>query len=185
LSTLRDTYQPGDASQEIAGEKHATWLDAVAGYLARRRRILMQGVTTKPSFDAERIRERLKVLVEVGQTLGAEIGAVDPAAEETIARTPQMSREDHQVALSYLLTPLNWRSTRRPAIERRRQLALAEWEADTDSNKNLALAAELEELLAFLDAVETDARLVTGQRNRTALVGSHPLSPDMVPRNAM
>ena len=100
---------------------------------------------------------------------------LDPDAEVTIARTPQMSREEHQLALAYLLTPLGWREKRRPAIAKRRELALAEWEESTDPERNLALVAELDELSLFLEAVERDAHLVTATRTREQFVGNIPL----------
>ena len=87
-----------------------------------------------------------------------------------------MSREEHQLALAYLLTPLGWREKRRPAIAKRRELALAEWEESTDPERNLALVAELDELSLFLEAVERDAHLVTAQRTREQFVGNVPLA---------
>ncbi len=182
---LSDTFGPNEAASDIAAAGHATWEDAVAGYLARRRRLLLQGITTKASFEAERVRDRLKILLEVGKTLGAEMERIDPAAEEAIQKTQQMSREDHQLALAYLLTPLGWRTKYMPAIEKRRQLALAEWEEGTNPDSNLALAAELEELQKFLGAVESDAHLIQGQRNREALVGTQPQSLDSIRRSMM
>ena len=172
---LRDFDNGSDAASVVAAGSPATWEDAIAGYLARRRRLLLQGIAGKSSFDADGIRHRLKVLTEVGQTLGAAIQKIDPDAEVTIERTPQMSREEHQLALAYLLTPLGWREKRRPAIAKRRELALAEWEESTDPERNLALVAELDELSLFLEAVERDAHLVTATRTREQFVGNIPL----------
>jgi len=173
---LRDFDAGGDAASDVAAGAPATWEDAVAGYLARRRRMLLTGVAGKSSFEAEQIRNRLRTLTEVGQTLGAAIQKVDPEAEATIERTPQMSREEHQLALAYLLTPLGWREKRRPAIAKRRELALAEWEQGENSEQNLALVSELDELVHFLEAVERDAHLITAQRTREQVVGNIPLA---------
>lgn len=172
---LRDYDGGGDAASDVAAAAPATWEDAIAGYLARRRRLLLQGISGKSTFDAEATRHRLKVLTEVGQTLGAAIQKIDPDAEATIERMPQMSREEHQLTLAYLLTPLGWREKRRPSIATRRELALAEWENSENSEQNLALVAELDELVHFLEAVERDAHLITAQRTREQFVGNVPL----------
>ena len=87
---LRDYDGGGDAASDVAAAAPATWEDAIAGYLARRRRLLLQGISGKSTFDAEATRHRLKVLTEVGQTLGAAIQKIDPDAEATIERMPQM-----------------------------------------------------------------------------------------------
>lgn len=182
---LGDTYSSGEASHEVAAQRHASWASAVAGYLARRRRELLQGISEKASFDAEKVRHRLKVLLEVGQTLCAELQSIDPGAEDAIERAPSMTREDHQIALAYLLTPLGWREKHLPALERRRKLALVEWEEDKDGDRNLALASEIDKLITFLQAVESDARLVTAQQNRSTLVGRRPLIPGEAARQIM
>lgn len=173
---LRDFDRGGDAASDVAAAAPATWEDAIAGYLARRRRLLLQGISGKSTFEADAVRQRLKVLTEVGQTLGAAIQKIDPADEVTIDRGPQMSREEHQLQLAYLLTPLGWREKRRPAITKRRELALADWEESKDPEQNLALVAELDELSHFLEAVERDAHLITAQSMREHVVGNIPLS---------
>ena len=88
------------AASVVACGRPATWEDAIAGYLARRRRSPAAGHRrASRSFDADGIRHRLKVLTEVGQTLGAAIQKIDPDAEVTIRAHAADVARGHQLAL--------------------------------------------------------------------------------------
>lgn len=180
---LKQTYAPQDAARDVAAGRHESWSAAVAAYLARRKRELLQGISDKPSFDVDKVRHRVRTLPELARILGAELdGGIEPEAEKLIERAPNMSREDHQVQLSYLLTPLGWREKYLPALERRREQAITECiEEDKDSDRNLALAHEIERMIAFLQAVENDAHLAAG---RSALVRRETSTPGSL-RQAM
>lgn len=160
---LRDAHDGDDDVRSLARGRHATWVEAVAGYLAMRKRKLLTGISDAASFEADKVRHRIKVLLEVGRTLGAELDTIEPKSEAAIDRPGGMSENEHYVQLAYLLTPLGWREKQLPALERRRLQAIEDWTEDKDSDRNLALAYEIERMIAFLQSVEQRARDAAGR----------------------
>lgn len=163
VSGLRSSAQ--DAALAVAAERHSTWLGAVSGYLARRERELESEVRDDTStFEGDRIRERLDVLLAVGKVMCPDIEKFEAEDESVIAKPDGATRDDHQIQLAYLLTPLGWRDSVLPALEAARKQAFKDWREKKDPERNQALRAELAKAIGFLQAVESDAHKATAMR---------------------
>lgn len=143
-----------DDALALAAERRETWEDAVAAYLAKRKKALQNDYATKASFDRATLRAQAKALPVLGQLITEGVLQI-PETPAVIERNDGESTDDHLIRLSSLLTPPGWDAHIRPKLQAKRAEAMTAAFAEDDEENNVALIAEIDHMLYFLQAVET------------------------------
>lgn len=163
MKQLRHLQVVEDDPRVVAAEQRETWGDAIAAYCARRKKSLEAEYATKASFDRAQIRLQAKALPEILQLLTQGVMAI-PDRATAIERRTDEDTSDHIIRLAGLLTPPGGEAHVRPALLNRRAEAMSKAFDEVDEEANVALITEIDYLLRFLTATDTQGAQARAQR---------------------
>lgn len=160
---LRHLQVVDDEPRVLAAERRETWEDAIAAYCARRKKALESEYATKASFDRAALRAQAKALPEILQLLTQGVMAI-PDKATVIERNDGENTADHIIRLAGLLTPPGWEEHVRPVLLERRAKAMTDAFDETDEEQNVALISEIDHLLRFLTATDSQGQQARAER---------------------
>jgi hypothetical protein len=163
LKKLRHLYAADDDTRILAAERQETWQNAIAAYCARRKKSLEAEYATKASFDRSQLRAQARALPTMLELLTQGVMEI-PDTPAVIERQDGESSDDHLIRLAALLTPPGWDAHIRPKLQARRAEAMTSCFAEKDEEENAALIIEIDHLLRFLSATDTQAAGARAQR---------------------